>query len=242
MKKIDAIWEKDNIGSNVLELNVERGDVLSDKMFEIPSSYDYIVVKVPTNMTEFNWFLGKNGFTMIETQLKLSKKISELDLNDRYIKRLLPFVKYEQVYELGKLNEIIERITPLMFLTDRITLDPIYGPGLGCARYRKYIRNSFLTKNLEIIGVYFKNKLVGFDMHQICGDVCYGKLGGVFSDVNIPGLGFLTVCAPLLYAYEKYGVKKFVPDISANNTPVLSLYNYFHFHIEEMTYVYVKHQ
>ena len=78
-------------------------------------------------------------------------------------------------------------------------------------------------------------------MHTIANGVCYGKLGGLFDDVNIPGLGLLTSVAPLLYTNAKYGATRFVPDISTNNISVLNLYDYFHFKVESLTYVFVKH-
>ena len=242
MKKIEAIWEIENIGSNTLEFVVEKGDKCDISVFEnISKEYDYIVVKVPTNMTDFNWALGKLGFTMIETQLMLSKDIKDLDLNDRYIRRLLPKVTYRVVETEEEINNLLDRITPSMFITDRIALDSNYGSEIGCRRYKNYIKNSFLKHSLEIIGVYFNNSLVGFDMHHIEEKFCYGKLGGIFSDVKIPGLGFLTCCAPLLFANEKYGVTTFYPEISTNNLPVLNLYDYFHFNIMKITYVFVKH-
>lgn len=242
MEIIDAIWEKANIDSRVVEIIIEKGDSINDfDVDDISAGKDYVVVKVPTDMTDYNWFLGSKGFVMIETQLGLSKKIKDLDINDRYLKRLLPKVSYEIVTSEKQLNIILDRITPTMFVTDRISLDPTYGVEIGCKRYKKYIWNSFVSQNLEIIGIFFNEDLVGFEMHKILGDVCYGKLGGVFSDVKIPGLGFLTACAPLLFAYEKYGVKEFRPDISTNNTSVLGLYNYFHFNIDKLTYVFVKH-
>ena len=242
MIKVDANWEKENIGSNVVEITIENDDVLESLGFEsILSNYDYIVVKVPVNKTEFNWFLGAKGYTMIETQLKLSKDINDFDLNDRYIRRILPDVSYKIIEIESEIDEILNRINPNMFITDRISLDPVYGPEVGCKRYKNYIWNSFIQKKLEIIGILFKEKLVGFEMHTIKDGICYGKLGGIFNDVRIPGIGFLTACAPLLFAHERYGVTKFIPDISANNMPVLNLYDYFHFNVVSMTYVFVKH-
>lgn len=242
MIKVDAIWEKENIGSNVIEITIEHDDVMDEIDFEnLPSEYDYLVIKVPVNKTDFNWYLGKNGFTMIETQLKLSKDIKDFDFNDRYIRRLLPDVSYKIIEKESEIEEILNRINPNMFITDRISLDPVFGPEVGCKRYKNYIRNSFIQKNLEIIGILFKGQMVGFEMHTIKNGICYGKLGGIFNDVRIPGLGFLTACAPLLFAHERYGATKFVPDISTNNLPVFNLYDYFHFHVEGMTYVFVKH-
>lgn len=243
MKIIDCTWEIDNIGSKVIEIDVEKGDILNEKVFrEISPDYNYVVVKVPVNMTEFNWCLGNMGFTMIETQVKLSKKIKDLDLNDRYIKRLLPYVSYRLIETNEQIDEVIDRISPTMFLTDRITLDPAYGSEIGCHRYRNYLKTSYENKNNEIIAIYFKDILVGFQMYNVNDKICYGKLGGLFDDVNIPGLGFLVVCTPLIYTAENYGVEKFIPDISTNNMPVVGLYEYMHFHIEGLSYVFVKHQ
>lgn len=242
MKQINAKWEIANIGSKTLEIEIEEKDSISDQdIDELCDSFEYVVVKVPTNKTDFNWFLSSLGFTMLETQIKLSKKIKDFNFEDRYIKRFLPDVRYEIIQKHQDLDMILNRITPDMFLTDRITLDPVYGAEIGCRRYKNWINSSFSSNSDEIIGIYFKDCLVGFEMHSIKGEVCEGKLGGVFSDVKIPGLGFLTACAPLLFTAEKYGVKEFVPDISSNNIPVLSLYDYFNFKIKSLSYVFVKH-
>lgn len=242
MKIVEAIWEKDNIGSDVIEFTIEKSDVLSDdEILSFPNTYDYKVVKVPVNMTHINWVLGNNGYTMIETQIKLSKKISDFNFEDRFIKRLLPFVSYRKVSSIDHLNMILQRISPQMFITDRIALDPYYGSEVGCNRYKNYISTSFNKRTAEIIGVFFKDQLVGFEMYTINERICHGILGGIFDDVRIPGIGFLVACSPLLFTSKENNTNKFVADISTNNIPVVELYEYLHFHIDEMTYVFVKH-
>ena len=135
----EAIWEKENIGSNVIEITVEKDDTPNNYNFTcVPSEYDYIVVKVPVYKTDFNWMLGSLGYTMIETQVKLSKDIKDIDLNDRFLSRILPYVKYKIFNQESNINDILDRITPSMFITDRISLDPLYGPEVGCKRYKNY--------------------------------------------------------------------------------------------------------
>ena len=244
MRKIDAVWELENIGSRVLEIVVDTEDVFQESDFNnISPDYDYIVVKVPTNKTDFNWFLGENGYTMIESQLKMSINIRDIDYDNCYVRRIMPFVRFDKVESENCLKEILDRISPTMFITDRISLDPYYGPEVGCKRYQTYIRNSFLNKRLELFSIGFKEQVVGFTMLNINDDVCLGELGGIFSDVSIPGLGCLTVLAPLLY-YSRISKNVnaiFSANISSNNIPVIKVYNYLNFHIENMKYVFVKH-
>lgn len=242
MKITDCTWEKENIGSNVLEIDIERGDNhIIDIIASKNDEYDYIVVKVPVNMTAFNWELGQQGFTMIETQMKYSISFKDLNCKDPYMRSVLPNVTFKEVVTAKDLNDILDNITSDMFVTDRISLDPMYGTEKGCHRYKNYIANSYKQHSAEIIQTLFKEQNVGFEMFVVKDGICFGKLGGIYKNVQVPGLGLLTTCTPLLYTHDKYGVNKFIPDVSSNNIPVVRLYNYIHAKLESLTYVFVKH-
>jgi hypothetical protein len=241
MKIIDCEWEKENIGRTVFEVEIEKDDSFSPDFLRDVPACDYLVVKVPAGMTPYNWFLGGQHFTCTEMQIKYSKQIADFDPDDRFIRKILPRVTYQIVDNLAAAELITERITPDMFRTDRISLDPHFGPETGCHRYRNYLMNSYRTGQNEIIGVYFDGILAGFEMYAMEGDVCHGKLGGIYPDVKVPGLGFLVTCTPLLFTSERYGARSFVADVSANNYSVVSLYEYMHFRLEGMTYVFAKH-
>lgn len=241
MRIIDCFWEKENIGATAFEVEIEKNDPFSsDFLHEVPAC-DYLAVKVPAGMTAFNWYLGKQGFTLTETQIKYSMQIGDFDYDDRFIRRILPRVSYRIVKDLAEAEDITARIGTDMFLTDRISLDPAFGPELGCRRYCNYLLNSVRSGQNEVIGVYFDNLLVGFEMYSMEGDTCLGKLGGIFPDIQVPGLGFLVTCSPLLFTAERYGARKFVADVSSNNMPIVSLYEYLHFRMEGLTYVFAKH-
>ena len=244
MRKINAVWELENIGSKALEIVIEKDDCFHECDFNnIPCDYDYIVVKVPTNKTEFNWYLGSRGYTMIESQLQMSINTRDVVFNNRYIQRIIPYVGFDKVESESRLEEILNRITPTMFITDRISLDPYYGPEVGCKRYRQYIQKSFFNKKLELFSISFKEQLVGFAMLNIHGEICSAELGGVFSDVSIPGLGIVALLAPLLHCVGNLenSITMFYANISANNIPVFKIYDYLNFHTENMIYVFVKH-
>lgn len=241
MRIIDCKWEKENIGSTVFEVGIEKGDIFSPDFLQGVPACDYLVVKVPTGMTDFNWYLGTQGFTLVETQIKYSGTISAFDYNDRFVRKLLPRITYKVVEGLSDAEEIAGRITPGMFRTDRISLDPSFGPDKGCRRYRNYLLNSFRSGQNEITGIYFDGELAGFEMYELKGETCWGKLGGIYPDSKVPGLGFLVACAPLLFTSERYGARRFVADVSSNNMPVVGLYEYLHFRMEGMTYVFAKH-
>lgn len=242
MKIVDCTWEKENIGSKVLEIDIEKNDkTISEVVGQYKGLYDYIVVKVPANMTSFNWELGGMGFTMIETQIKYSFLYKDFNFNEPYVRAILPKISYKRVETESDLDDILDNITPDMFITDRISLDPKYGFKAGCHRYKNYVANSFIQNKGEIIQILFKEKNIGLQMFEIKDEVCFGKLGGIYSNVNIPGIGMLVVCTPLFYTHDRYGINKFIPDISSNNIPVLGLYNYLHAKFEGLQYVFVKH-
>lgn len=242
MKAINCIWEKENIGSNVIEYDIEQSDSFDEQLFRsIDLRFDYIVIKVPTNKVEFNWGLSRLGYTMIETQIKYSLTDINTYLNDRSINRIVTKTLLKKVYSIEDLDYILDSIKPEMFLTDRITLDPIYGPVVGCRRYKNYIKSQLQQDDVDILGIFFKDELIGFHMYRIGNKKCYGMLGGIFSDIKIPGIGLLTGCIPLIYTSEKYDINEFLPEISSNNIPMLKVYNYLKAPIVDLKYVFVKH-
>ena len=63
MNIIDCSWEKNNIGRSTVEITINRDDRIRNDMFDdLLCSYEYVVVKVPMNMIEYNYLLSNLGF------------------------------------------------------------------------------------------------------------------------------------------------------------------------------------
>lgn len=242
MKKIDCVWEKKNIGSKVLEFTVEETDRFSCSQFNGFDNYDYQVVKVPAGKADYCFGLSSLGFSFIEGQLKISKTMQSFNLNDKVVKLYSRGASFSMVSSKGEFDEILSRITPQMFSTDRITLDPIYGSEIGCRRYKNWMTTEFENHTSQFMQVFYKGVLVAYIMFRMKDLIMDSLLGGTFHDVKIPGLGLLAIFAPFVY-FNQIGkpFKRFETSISTNNMPVRKIYNMFDFKLDKEYYVFVRH-
>ncbi len=244
MKVVDCTWELANLGKHVCEITVCAEDKFNkESLLSHTNGFEYAVVKVPMNHIGFNFGLSNMGFTIIETQINISKKYRDFDFNDRLVKHLSPFVNEEVILSDNDLEEILVKITPGMFSTDRIYLDPHFEIGMSSHRYKNWIKTEYERNTSTIKKIFYEDKLVGFVMERLNNGVLTGLLGGIFEGEQTEGLGFLTACASYVIAQKrKMPFKLGRTTISSNNIPMLQIYNYLKFRIDSMSYVFVKHQ
>lgn len=244
MKFVDCVWEMDNLGKRVCEISVEKDDVFNPSIIKgLTEGFQYIVVKVPLNHTDFNFGLSKMGYTMIETQLNISKKFKDFDFEDRLVKRLYPKVSDSIITTEEELEIVLSRFTPNMFSTDRIYLDPFFDRNSSSHRYANWTRSEYKSKKSIIKKVIYEGEIIGFGMHREKDGIVHGLLGGIYENEQAEGLGLLTACFGFLTAKkENRPFVKAVTAISANNVPMVQIYNYLNFKIDNMTYVFIKHQ
>lgn len=243
MKVIDCYWEEANIGSSTVEVEIEKDDVFNEETFsEFVCSFDYVVVKVPMKMTTFNFGLAKLGYTMTEIQCKLSKDYADFNFDDGLVKRIMPHVSFQKIEDNSSLRTLIEQITPGMFSTDRISLDPHYGLEKACGRYKNWISSYFEEGKAEFLSLKYDNKDVGFSMYRKDGATVEMILGGIFEGYQSRGIGILTPTRHLLYAKQTgETIKKVSTTISSNNVSVWRIYNHFNFKVDSLYYVYIMH-
>jgi hypothetical protein len=235
MKTINCYWELANLDCRVAEVSIETGDSFSEEiLFDLEKNYDYIVLKFA--VADYNHYLWatKHQYAFIETQLSLQKRMKDWHLSPAD-SRLLKNFSIMDVNDLSGLNKVLDKIDENMFTTDRIYLDPVFGPKYSTRRYKNWIRSAF-ERGASLQKFLFRNKEIGFGIARIEDNVMYGILGGLYSGM---GLGIIAPTYPLLY--EKKDFEWFRPKISMNNTPVLRLYNHFNFEITNVEYVFVKH-
>lgn len=244
MKLVDCIWEIENIGKRTCEIVYENRDVFDASILNNSiENFEYVVVKVPMNHPKINVGLSEMGFVMIETQLSISKRFLEFNFEDRLIKHLYPHVSDQVVSTKEGLDEIIDKMTPDMFSTDRIYLDSHFSHDSSCKRYANWMKTEFYNKSGIIKKIFIDDKEIGFGMTREKGGVTYGLLGGIYESEQSEGYGLLTACSGFITAKKNNcPFKKVFTAISSNNVPMLQIYNYLNFKIDNMTYVFVKHQ
>lgn len=235
MKIIDCFWEQANLDCRVAEVSVTPNDELSEgTLLDLEKNYDYIVLKFAVADYSHYLWATKHQFAFIETQLTLQKRMKDWCLSPSD-SRLLKNFSIVDVIDPSGLNDILDKIDENMFTTDRIYLDPAFGPQFSARRYKNWIRSAF-EKGASLQRFLYRDKEIGFGIARIEDNVMYGILGGLYSGM---GLGIIAPTYPLLYAKKDF--EWFIPKISMNNTPVLRLYNHFNFEIINVEYVFVKH-
>lgn len=243
MRFTDCFWELANLGKRTCEICFEDRDIFDkDYLLEVSSGYDYVVVKVPMNKPLFNIGLCDLGFSMIETQINISKKYEDFDFEDRLVKYMIKHVDQTIVDSKKDVEDILDRISPNMFSTDRVYLDPLFDRDSSRKRYSNWIRTEFLNQTAIITKNIYDGKEVGFGMHRDYNGVHMGLLGGVYESEQSEGLGLLTGCVGFLVGKKYYRpFKQLKTSISSNNVPMVEIYNYLNFKVDNMVYVFVKH-
>lgn len=242
MKITDCVWEISNIGKKTCEVVVDEGDTIDDNLLsKLDTDYEYQVFKVAPNNIATNFFLGDKGFHFIETQIEIELKYKDFNFNDPLVKYLEPDIIFKDVIEKDEFEAIFNRMTPNMFISDRLAVDPYFGIEYSYKRYSNWMRTAFNNKTASFFHILYKGEPVGFSMYRITDDVWHGDLGGVYPGFGA-GLGLLTACCSFYYIKQRgIKIKKLVSAISSNNIPVIPTFNHCHFNFKNFKYIFVKH-
>ncbi len=243
MKVTDCFWELSNIGTNTVEVYIPSLSELDEsELLNLEEKYSYLVIKTPVNNYQLSKLLYEKGYVYIESQFNISKKFKSFDVEDRLVKTIFPHVKIERLTLKEEFDAAMENITPGMFSTDRIAIDPYFGLMKSRNRYVNWMKTEFDKQKAIFIKFLYDGKNVGVGMHKIENDILTGLVGGVYEKYQDEGLGILTPSAPFIYAHQGGDqFKKMITCISSNNMPVIQLYDYLGFKIDDIRYVFVKH-
>ena len=188
--------------------------------------------------------LEDNGFRFMETQLSFQYDLSKYRTPPELEKLLYPISIREVPHEISKWKEVSDRISPDLFETDRIALDPLFGPQIGCMRYRNWILD--LEKMTDSHLLLFcdpsdENIEYGFTIDRLDEKTktLHGILGGVFTDCDKPGIGFSIYDASFRNDIKR-GAKILKSAISSNNPPVMAVDSALGISIRKLTYVWRK--
>lgn len=240
MKIVYCPWELENLGCRVVEVSVLATETIDSTVLQcVESKNDYIVVKIESGNMKLTALMTQLGYTLAETQMSLRKPYAEWNVQaDKLTSVLLSQMKVEQIESNEDLQELLLLMTDNMFSTDRIYLDPLFGPKYSAQRYRNWTVSEF-EKGALLYKHYFRNQYVGFSLCKNEGENLHCLLAGNFEEYQRSGIGFWIPLIPLLYKDKHY--KNYTTSISTNNYPVWQMYNRHHYTITKFDYVYIKH-
>lgn len=240
MKIANCPWELENLGCRVAEVSVLATDMVDvNEIQKIESDYDYIVIKIESGNMHHTAIMTQLGYTLAETQMSLNKPYAEWQIKeDKLTSALLSQMKVEQIKSDEDLQELLSLMTDNMFSTDRIYLDPLFGPKYSARRYRNWTVSEY-KKGALLYKHYFRGQYVGFSLCKREEEKLHCLLAGNFEQYQNTGIGFWIPLIPLLYPDAQH--KNYVTSISTNNYPVWQMYNRHHYTVTRFDYVFIKH-
>lgn len=241
MKVIDALWEKRNLGTDVIEIQCEMEDSI-DKFKAILQDVHaaYSVCKIPSVCTDLLRCAQDQGYQVVEMSIGMEGKTKDIELPAIY-QRFMKDVELREANET-EVEYVLKHIEEgTIFKTDRIALDPHYGNKIAGKRYCNWVKD-LLPKGARICLATLKGTPVAFGINiDKDNGVSDAFLGGILDENVGRGLGFLALYANLTAA-KKYNNKRIVTNVSSNNPAIINLHLQYGFRISGMNYVLVKHQ
>ena len=239
----DCPWEFENIGKTTVQLNYSYEDIYnSGDVRRAVMDYEYRVAKVPCGNMDCLLGLQRDGMAVMETQLHLSKDKDSFEKEWAKYRDFYGEIDFRLVTDDKGFSKMQASIDDNMFSTDRVSLDPSFGPHIGRQRYVTWMEREYRMKSASFWWVCLDKQDVGFMMIRIKNCIIDCLLNGLFTPFQRKGLGLLTPASPLLLSImKKLDVDGETTTISSNNAPVVHLYNKLNFNIKRMTYVLASH-
>ncbi len=243
MKVVNADWEKRNLGIDVTEIQCAEKDSpmeLSAALNSVASSYS--VLKVPSGFPGLLFEAQRNGYKVVEMSIELWGDMRNVSTPALYSR----FVKYVSIQEAK--GEMLDRIMNEIlrgdiFISDRIATDPCFSLKIAGQRYYNWAKDVLDAGGFMAL-LYYKGHPVAFNLSvrkKENPEVFDGILGGLLSEANKTGLGFLTIYGGNEVCRMHDG-KRYIARVSSNNMPILRLHLQYGYEVKNMTYVLVKHQ
>ncbi len=237
MRIVNAVWEKKNLGVNAYELSIETGDNIDEVKQQIENiDGDYIVIKVPSDLSEFNSIVQELGFLYIEDLIHVEHDLKEVERN-RIIQRLYDETTYREMND-EDFEQLITEIKDGMFDSDRISNDPHFGKEKAANRYINWSKD-LRNKGARFYAIRYRDDSTGFVVLDTKDQITYSSiLGGGYQKYRKSGIGIIQKEQEITKAL---GGKRVVTTVSSNNVgqfKALIMNGYKPYSIE---HVFVKH-
>lgn len=239
MKKIDAFWELRNFNKKVLEIELDADDS-ADCLVALENdyaAYEYIVAKVPKRRIDLVHGLEDDGFRFMETQMVMTVNLTKLTESPPSTKAISERIQFQTVDTMERLEEILSNIDENLFVTDRVSLDPVLGSSLSHKRYINWIKDGFLGGNALIAEANLKSNRIGFYYFLNGKDkTIHAVLASLYQNYRRRAVGIRFAKEVLTWLAEA-GYTKMVLTVSSNNLEALRAYLSVGFEMKEIYYI-----
>lgn len=241
MKKIDAYWEKRNFDKKVLEIEIDVNDsvdclaALEDEY----ATYEYIVAKVPNHRIDLVHGLEEAGFRFMEMQMEMTMNLTKLTESSRFTRATATTeqIQFQIVDSMERLEDLLSNIDENLFVTDRVSLDPVLGRSLAHKRYMNWIRDGFLSGNALIVEATLKSNKIGFYFFLKGKDnIIHAVLASLYKDYRRIAIGVRYMKEILAWVAEA-GFTKMILMVSSNNIEALRAYLSIGFEMKDIYYI-----
>ena len=240
MKTINAEWEMRNLGVECQELNIDKAEKFADVEAAVDQlDAEYQIVRVPSGRTEILLLAQRKGFQFIEMNIQFERRFVARPLLPSMFKRYENSIGFH-VASQPEIEDVLEEVASgNMFLTDKVSLDPFFGPALAGKRYALWAAD-LMKQGAALRMATYKEVSVGFCLNIPREGYHDAFLGGVFPRYEAKGFGFLPLYANLASIYDQGG-RIMRTGVSSNNLPIVKLHQVFDCLITGLTYVLFKH-
>ena len=192
LKIKETPWEQRNLGLHACEIIIDNEECISeDEISTISNLYEYIVVKMSTYSYKLSAMLQRQSFIFNETILSLSKMMKDFNEHNPVIKLFSKQTTVEHIIEAEEIALIAKKLGNDMFLTDRIALNPNFGPNIANIRYGYWIKE-MTTEGCELYELKYHGCKVGFCLIKCFDSTIDYLLGGLYPQYQDKGIGILT--------------------------------------------------
>ena len=221
MKVTHATWERRNLGRDAWEITLDRKDMedvsgviktLNDEKFKGA----YVCVKLPVGNLKMVHALEDDGFRFLEVQLSLISHFEPANiLSQRESMGNVEFKTVEKTSEAWE--RIIQKVPAGLFDTDRIALDPRFGPDVARRRYQNWMRDLLANPKSRLTVMVVDGNEIAFGLDIVDEGRVEGVLGATFEEFRNSGYGMLSMAG---YDEGELAMKHRTA-VSSNNQAVL---------------------
>ncbi len=239
MKVVDAFWEKRNLGVDAVSFHIGPKDTVGDVIPKIEESgKEYQTAIVDPANPEVMLALQDMGFRFIECTISLSAPAEKMGVPDK-LKRFEDRMGYRPASEeeIARIKETVA--TGTIFTTDKISLDPFFGPKKAGIRYAFWI-DDLLSSGSTLYAITYGEEIIAFEIAGLSEGTVEYHLGGMLPSRAGMMLGAAISLPGTLY-WKEHGAERFSTEVSSNNPPILKIHESFGFEVTGCRYVLVRH-
>ena len=238
----DAFWEKRNLGVKTAEIAVDVHDspeLIRQQVSALSPKLEYLALRVPAGNFQQMQAIESCGFHFIESSIHATHTLKNFTAANA-VQKLCATCEGLLMDE-NDIAQMMEQIEKGIFRTDRVALDHAFSETQAARRYVGWTQDE-LARGSKPYKVLYQGAPVGFFcQREVRSGVYSGHLAGIYDTYTDSGFGYCVQQKALELAKQKGG-KKVLGTVSSNNVAVLKVILSLGYTINQIEYIYIKHQ